>query len=535
MLMTLIKKQFYEVFRGYFINPKTGKARSKKGIIGMFIFFAAVMIVVGFSFFAMTLSMTALIGTEIEWLFFAMFGILAISLGVFASVFTTYSSLYLSKDNDLLLSMPLRPVDILLSRIALVYGLAFVYSATAWIPAIISASLTGKMRVISVVFCFILLFIIPLFVSALACVLGWLLAQVSSKVKNKSIITIVLSITFLALYYMLVFKLSDFFESFLLYSSEVANSVKTWGNIFYHLGNGAVGNVLSLIIFILISCLLFGIVLYVLSRSYTKILTRSTSGKIQKTAVKYSSSKNVVSSLLKKEWLRFISLPTYVLNCSLGAFFALGFAVYCVIKRNDLMTLSVMIQEEISDIALFIPVILVAMICMLLSMNTVSTPSISLEGKNLWILKSLPVKASDVLSAKIYLHVAINAIPGIISTAVIGWCLHLDYQTIISCALIVYFFVYIQAMLGLLLGLYRPNFTWTNVTQPIKQSMNVLIMMLVNALISVAIVGIFFLLNTKTNIDVSNYLMYTFVGLAIIALLIKRILFTKGVELFEKL
>ena len=37
----------------------------------------------------------------------ALMGLLAILLGAFGSVFNTYSGLYLSKDNDLLLSMPI--------------------------------------------------------------------------------------------------------------------------------------------------------------------------------------------------------------------------------------------------------------------------------------------------------------------------------------------------------------------------------------------------------------------------------------------
>ena len=46
------------------------------------------------------------------WLYFAMMGLIAVLLGAFGSVFTTYSTLYLAKDNDLLLSLPI-PVSVL--------------------------------------------------------------------------------------------------------------------------------------------------------------------------------------------------------------------------------------------------------------------------------------------------------------------------------------------------------------------------------------------------------------------------------------
>ena len=44
MTWTLIKKQFLECFRSYYIVSKTGKARSKAGIIGMYALFAGIMI-----------------------------------------------------------------------------------------------------------------------------------------------------------------------------------------------------------------------------------------------------------------------------------------------------------------------------------------------------------------------------------------------------------------------------------------------------------------------------------------------------------
>ena len=44
MLKTLIKKQFMELFRQYFVNQKTGKPRTKGKIIGLFIGFAALIV-----------------------------------------------------------------------------------------------------------------------------------------------------------------------------------------------------------------------------------------------------------------------------------------------------------------------------------------------------------------------------------------------------------------------------------------------------------------------------------------------------------
>lgn len=56
-----------------------------------------------------------------DWLYFALMGLLAILLGSFGSVFNTYSGLYLAKDNDLLLSMPIPVNAIMGARLLSVY------------------------------------------------------------------------------------------------------------------------------------------------------------------------------------------------------------------------------------------------------------------------------------------------------------------------------------------------------------------------------------------------------------------------------
>ena len=71
------------------------------------------------------------------WLYYLVMGLIAVLLGAFGSVFSTYSSLYLSKDNDLLLSMPIPVRYVMVSRLLGVYLLGLMYSGVATVPAVI--------------------------------------------------------------------------------------------------------------------------------------------------------------------------------------------------------------------------------------------------------------------------------------------------------------------------------------------------------------------------------------------------------------
>ena len=44
MIRTLLKKQLTEIFRSYFYNFKKNRARTKAGIVGMFVLFVILML-----------------------------------------------------------------------------------------------------------------------------------------------------------------------------------------------------------------------------------------------------------------------------------------------------------------------------------------------------------------------------------------------------------------------------------------------------------------------------------------------------------
>ena len=110
MLKLLVKKQLSEIFRVYFYDAKKNKARSKVSTIMFMLWFAVIMTgVLGGIFTMLSRKLCApMAALDMGWMYFALMGLIAILLGTFGSVFNTFSGLYLSKDNDLLLSMPIR-------------------------------------------------------------------------------------------------------------------------------------------------------------------------------------------------------------------------------------------------------------------------------------------------------------------------------------------------------------------------------------------------------------------------------------------
>ena len=533
MLKILIKKQFQQCFRGYFINSKTGKAKSKSGVIGTFVLFGFIMLLLSSSFFGFAAGVSPLLYTEYKWLYYSIFGLMAIGLGTFATAFNASSYLYNSKDNDLLLSMPIKPSEILISRIVLVYGLALLYSATVWLPICLYAFIFDGFSLITCVFDIALLFFICIFICVLSCLLGYIIANITRRVKNKSVITVIISLVFLVGYYLVCFRLENIINSIVVNSSEVASVISTWGYFVYQLGMGANGDVLGFIVFVVINCILGFACYMILKRSYTNIIVSSKNIQKSNSKIKYNSSSNVTKTLLSKEAKRFISSPTYLLNCGLSSVFVVAIGIVVIINQADIISTLDAIRYDLPDVNNFVPLLIISIIALITSIGVLAVPSISLEKDNLWILKSLPIETYKILEAKKLLQLLVNGIPSIISGIMMCCAFKIDFNKAVYILLIIYLFAEAQACINSLLSLVNPNFTWTSETQPIKQSLMILVAMVLSLILSVAISVPYYFF--KDSLTVDDYMQYVVIAMMIVIILLRKLIRTWGVNRFNAL
>ncbi|MDO4940162.1 MAG: hypothetical protein Q4E33_00545 [Erysipelotrichaceae bacterium] len=533
MLKSLIKKQYYECFRGYFINNKTGKAKSKASIISTFVFFAFAMLILSFCFYGLAYNSSPFLSTEYKWLYYSLFGMTAIGLGIFASVFSTSKSLYNAKDNDLLLSMPIKEKDILLSRISLVYGLSLLYTSVAWIPICILPFVEVGFDLVVCLLDIILLFVIALFTSVLSCAVGYVVAAISRKVKNRSLVTTLLSLIFLGAYYFVCFKFSSIAENIVLNGEAIADKISTWGYLFYQLGLGASGNILSFIIFTVICIALAYVCYIILVKSFTRIATHSGVETSTNKKIVYKQRKKLSLALLGKEFRRFVSTPIYLLNCGLGIVFVIAAGVYLFIKASTINPIIEAFSSEFPIVKELIPLVVIVIICLIIVINAIAVPSIALEGKNLWILKSLPIKTIEILNAKRLVQVLFNAIPSVIVAFIICYALNVEISNSIMTVLNIFLYIEISASIALLVGMINPNFTWTNEAQPIKQNLYLLLDWAICLVLLALLVGSYYFFYDK--IQVFDYLEYMIIAQCLIFSLLRRLLDTWAVKKFNEL
>lgn len=351
MLKTLIRKQLLELNKSFFVDRKTGKGKSPRSATFSIVLFILLMIfAIGGMFCYMSYSMRPLITYGMSWLYFAIMGATAALFGVFGSVFNTYSSLYDAKDNDLLLSMPIPVRDIMAARLIGVYLMGLMYSGVVVIPAVGVYFITAHPG-ISGITAVIMAVMVTVLVLILSCILGWVVAKIAVKLKNKSIITVIVSIAFLGGYYYVYFRANEIITGIVANSAAVAAKVRMSAYPLYIFGKAFAGDVLPTIIISLIILALLAATWLIMSRTFLKLVTSS--GKTAKTVYKEKTVKQQGTdrALLRREINHFLSSPSYMLNCSLGALFMIAVAVFSLIKSDWFIGVVTRMDEDLLEYA----------------------------------------------------------------------------------------------------------------------------------------------------------------------------------------
>jgi ABC-2 type transport system permease protein len=534
MTKVLFKKQMMEVFSWVYRDNKKGVNRSKSGTIRYATLYIILFAVIGAMFFMVSSVLAPLITVGFGWLYFAIMGLVAICMGVVGSVFNTYASLYQAKDNDLLLSMPIPARTIIIVRLSGVFTVGLLYEIIVLIPTLIVWFLNVQISPAVIICTVITAVMISVFVLVLSAVLGWLVALVSGKMKRKNITTVVLSLVFLAAYFFFYSKAFDYLEAITLNPQGAVDVVKNALYPFYLMGLAACGDVISTLIFAAIVCALFAIVYAVISRSFIKLATTNKGAAKAQYKERKAKVRSAETALMIKELRRFTGSATYMLNCGLGLIFFLIAAVALIWFRDDIFSyineIFAFTGSANSDVLCLVAAAAVFLIC---SMVDISSPSVSLEGKNIWLVQSLPVSHVQVLMAKVRLHFVLAVVPAAVFIIVVEIMIMPSLALAVLLPVLSVLYIIFSASFGLFLNLKSPNLTWTNEMVPIKQSMSMMVSIFGNWGITFALCALYF--PASSVLSPAAYALIVAGILLALSLILLKWIKTRGAEIFAEL
>lgn len=495
MLKNLIWIQLQSLFSQMFKKTKKGKTTNTTstgkvvGYILLLVFvFLYVGILLGFLFGTISFATP---DPSVSWAAPALASLVCFILCFVGTVFSTQSMIYNSKDNELLISMPIPPKTILLSRIFTLAVLNYFFALLIFLPLLLAWAITRGVgfSLISIIFLFVL---VPMLSMTLTLFIGWIIALITSKLKNKNIVTVILSVIAMGLYLVLCFNLGDLTETVAEDPSIITNFLSSKLGLFVTFGKTVSSfDIVSFLITLAVCVLPFAAACALLSRSFYKIATAKRTAKKAVYVKKEMKTASVGVALFKKEVSRLFSSATYVMNGFMGSIFAIICAVMIAINADVAREAVAELSEFFDgDTGAFLSLAVIVVTVFINSMNVPSASSVSLEGKTLWILKSMPLKAREILTAKLFAAATTTAVPSVIFVTVCIIFLQIP-PVFAAAAYIVALAVSIfNSGFGLIINMQMPRFDWVSETVCIKQSGSVGVSMIVTMFLSLIVGGL---------------------------------------------
>ena len=521
MLKTLLRVRMAALLAAF-----TGQSRKRKSqtkgkaagyaILMLYCFCAFVFLFyTSFSQFA-----AAFFPAGLGWLYFAMFAIMAFALMFIGSVFTAKSQLFEAKDNELLLSMPVPPGMILLSRMAALLAMNFVLELVVALPVFVSWLQYGETSGTGIAAFVVIVLALPLFSLAVSCLFAWLVSLVTSHMRNTTAVTMVISVVFMLAYFLFCFRMNSYVTQLAANGAAIAGALGSAAPLVW-LGRAAAdGSLADLGLTLLWTVLPFVLAYVLLNRSFIRIVTTrrgQVKVRYEKKAMRASSQD---AALYRRELARLTSSSGYMLNAGLGLVFELVLAVLAVVKRRELLG------------ALTAILLLAGM--MISGMVFFTASSVSLEGKSYWIVRSMPVETKKILQAKLNLSNSLAVAPALVMMLAAALVLRVsaaETALLLACQLM---FVLLTANVGLVEDLRHCNLDWINETQAAKQGAGVLLSMLLAFGFVVAVGALYFFL-LAVLMPATAALGLILALMAILYALTARWLMTRGVKRFETL
>jgi len=341
--------------------------------------------------------------------------------------------------------------------------------------------------------------VLPVIPMLAASAIGFVVARIGSGFKKKNLIQTILTFIFILLCFssrFFIVKLirDDRIEAVLGY---LADFTRSGGQIYLPAGwftSAVIQHSLISILFLTgISVALFEMLFIIVGKQYRKInsalRTQSASRKFTMGAQK---KRPVLNAIAYKEFKRMTGSTTYITNACVGELMCLIMGVFVLFADMDSLLYKMFYGAPLTKEMLYpaIPFI----IYFLIGMVATTCCSPSLEGKNYWIVQSLPISKEDLYKGKMLFNMYLTVPFALFATVCICISAKVPLLSTILYTMLELVLCALSTAWGCVCGVKHMRLDWENEIEVIKQGSALAIYMLPNMFITMGlIVGVVFL------------------------------------------
>ena len=388
---------------------------------------------------------------------------------LFLTIFYSNGILFGSRDMEVLLSLPVKGLDIISSKFMFMYLLNFFIGLIFMLPGGIVWVGSESLGVVDIILFFLSILFVPLIPMCIASCMGIIIVVASSFFKRKNIVALIFSFAMIgSIGYIAVSAMGNENSIGIILAKQItglypiSKLFMQYYNFPMYIGEG---------FFIFLSTAVFYIFIKIVSVKYRLLNT------LAKTTPGYADNKETYNrkslfvALYKKELGRFLSSYMEMLNSGFGVILLCVFSIFLLFNSLEQIGRYVGIENINEYFSKLSPLFIAAM----LVISCPAASAISLEGKNIWILQSSPVKVKTILNSKIALNLILHMIGYIISVFVFILKLDMNFIQIFNLIIVPICYSLFITVAGVALNKKYPNYEWESEMIVVKQSMPVIL------------------------------------------------------------
>lgn len=463
--LLLVKLQLLSLFGINKARHATDDAERKKAKKNVLLL-AVMVIALGNAAVTYTkLLLMALPGSEESALALMAAGISAFLLMI--STLSVKGVLFAFGDYDTVMSWPVPRPAVAAARITALYAYNLAYSIMFTLPMAALYAFTVHPKGGYYPMAILLLPLLPMLPTAVGMLLGTAVTTATAKLKKTSLLHTAFQMLLALIVVILSMRMSTSSGELAANAALRAGTVYPPAALFAEALTGSVGAFAAFAALNLLALSLAGLAVTKLFFPLSSRLLSAPDGAIA--VRKNERARSALFALYRSEWKRYLSSSVYVTNTCFGELMLLIAAVLAAVKRADILAF----LAEVNEPALMG---LIPFIMSLLVLMAATTPvSVSMEGKRLWIVKSLPISARDWLLSKVLVSIT-PAVPAIaVSATVIGAALKVPAGIFPFLYLIPAANALLMAVVGLYINLLLPKLDWTSESEAVKQGLSELV------------------------------------------------------------
>lgn len=431
-------------------------------------------------------------------------------------------------DANILIPLPINKYIVVFSKILRDFLFDFVSLLAVMMPGYVVYSIkSGAPRAyLVIIFGFILVLLLSLLSNAVSLFLSSILQALTRKFKHgnviQTIINVFLTIIFLIFYYYFMTKIQQADAD----SINILMSIKPLAALVSILVGPNIGNLLIVIAICVIP--------FIISVIYSTLtFNRNYKGYVNTNKELVFVENNVVKDLCHREINRYFNSTSYVLNTIIGGLFLILFSFLVLIIGKDriIEMITLYMPDGVLKYLTNIDVLIIIIMGLITSTIITTSASISLEGKNLWILKANPINEKDIFYSKLLLNIIIGIIPILISSIII--CVRIGFIYLPFIIVLLVLFLIWTSLNGLLINLKYPKLEFRDEQEVIKQSMSIFISFITSIIPGIILIGVFFVFLFNLNAFISLGIMIGIILL--IDVIAYEILMKKGIRQFKEM